>query len=99
VDGLVFVIDSSDTRRLKESGSELNELLARDDLANVPLLVFANKQDLPTATTADEIRETLQLDDIESRTWIIKACSALTQMGLKEGFSEFITIIEEKENK
>jgi len=98
VDGLVFVIDSSDTRRLTESGNELNALLSRDDLANVPLLVFANKQDLPTALKADEIREKLALDDIESRTWVIKACSAMTQMGLKEGFTDFIKVIEEKDN-
>ena len=40
------MIDSSDRRRLEESGSELNELLLEDKLANIPLLIFANKQDL-----------------------------------------------------
>ena len=40
------MIDSSDRRRLSESGSELNELLMEDKLANIPLLIFANKQDL-----------------------------------------------------
>merc|ERR1712010_422700 len=42
-DALVFVIDSSDRRRLEESGSELNELLQDDRLAGIPLLIFANK--------------------------------------------------------
>merc|ERR1712087_611591 len=54
-DALVYVIDSSDTRRLEESGAELRELLADDKLQNIPLLVFANKQDLLQATPADEI--------------------------------------------
>jgi len=36
---LVYVIDSSDRRRLEESGSELKELLAEDKLATIPMLV------------------------------------------------------------
>merc|ERR1712061_271147 len=63
-DALVYVIDSSDARRLEESGGELRELLAEDKLANIPLLVFANKQDLLQATPADAISEQLQLNGI-----------------------------------
>merc|ERR1712176_637452 len=54
-DALVYVIDSSDTRRLEESGQELKELLAEDKLGGIPLLIFANKQDLLQAVPADEI--------------------------------------------
>lgn len=42
-DGMVFVVDSSDEERLKECVEELQSLMAEDSLANVPLLVFANK--------------------------------------------------------
>merc|ERR1712061_871000 len=59
-DALVYVIDSSDKRRLEESGGELRELLSDDKLAAIPLLVFANKQDLLQATPANEISEQLQ---------------------------------------
>ena len=45
-DGLVFVVDSSDEERLNECVEELNSLLAEENLAKVPLLVYANKQDL-----------------------------------------------------
>ena len=45
-DGLVFVVDSSDEERLVECVEELNSLLAEENLAMVPLLVYANKQDL-----------------------------------------------------
>merc|ERR1712110_1134256 len=45
-DALVYVIDSSDRRRLEESGQELRELLAEDKLGGLPVLIFANKQDL-----------------------------------------------------
>lgn len=42
-DALVYVIDSSDSKRLKEAGEELENLLGEKSLANVPLLIFANK--------------------------------------------------------
>ena len=45
-DCLVFVIDSSDRRRLQESAGELLALLDDEKLVKVPLLVYANKQDL-----------------------------------------------------
>merc|ERR1719387_2691866 len=64
-DALVYVIDSSDARRLEESGNELKELLAEDKLGGVPLLVFANKQDLLQAMSADEISQELRLEEIK----------------------------------
>merc|ERR1712127_1164199 len=45
-DGMVFVVDSSDEERIKECFEELGSLLTEEGLANVPLLVYANKQDL-----------------------------------------------------
>ncbi|CAD7955210.1 unnamed protein product [Amoebophrya sp. A120] len=84
-DCLVYVIDSSDRRRLEESGSELNELLQEDKLSNVPLLIFANKQDLLQALPANEIAEELSLHNIRDRTWTIQACSAKAGEGLQEG--------------
>ena len=45
-DGLVYVVDSSDEVRLKECSEELQNLIMEETLKNVPVLVFANKQDL-----------------------------------------------------
>ena len=42
-DGLVFVVDSSDEERIKECIEELDSLLTEENLAKVPLLVYANK--------------------------------------------------------
>ena len=42
-DGLVYVVDSSDDKRLAECTEELTSLLQEDSLQNVPVLVFANK--------------------------------------------------------
>ena len=54
-DGMVFVVDSSDEERLNECVEELNALLVEEGLAKVPLLVYANKQDLQFALEAEEI--------------------------------------------
>ena len=63
-DGLVYVVDSADDMRLKECAEELVALLQEEDLKNVPLLVFANKQDLQFALEADTVMEHLKLMDI-----------------------------------
>ena len=55
-DSLVFVVDSADKRRLKEAAEQLKSILVEEELANVPLLVFANKQDLLSAMEAEEVR-------------------------------------------
>ena len=49
------MIDSTDRKRLEESGLELAALLDESKLAGVPLLVFANKQDVMNALAADEV--------------------------------------------
>eukprot|EP01105_Mastigella_eilhardi_P028319 TRINITY_DN924_c0_g2_i3.p1 TRINITY_DN924_c0_g2~~TRINITY_DN924_c0_g2_i3.p1 ORF type:complete len:185 (-),score=51.50 TRINITY_DN924_c0_g2_i3:218-730(-) len=56
VDALVYVIDSTDDARMLETGEELMSLLKEDKLAKIPVLVFANKQDLANAATAKAVR-------------------------------------------
>lgn len=96
-DCLIYVIDSSDRRRLQESGGELNELLLEDKLANIPLLIFANKQDLLQAVPSDEISEMLSLHNIRDRTWTIQACSAKVGEGLQEGMEWVVSNINKKD--
>lgn len=50
------MVDSSDRRRTDEAADELTQLLEEDELAGVPVLVFANKQDLLNAMTAAEVQ-------------------------------------------
>lgn len=52
------MIDSSDRRRMEETGVELNSLLEEEKLAGVPVLIFANKQDLLNAMPPKEVRAT-----------------------------------------
>mmetsp|Transcript_104418 Transcript_104418/g.202291 ORF Transcript_104418/g.202291 Transcript_104418/m.202291 type:complete len:185 (-) Transcript_104418:84-638(-) len=97
-DALVYVVDSSDKRRLEESGAELKDLLAEEKLGNLPLLVFANKQDLDLAEPADSIQETLELDGVSDRKWSIMACSAKEPFGLQEGMEWLVGAVGGEES-
>ena len=85
LDCIIFVIDSSDRIRMDETGEELQKLLEEDKLAGIPLLIYANKQDLVLAIPAEEIEELLSLDMICDRPWTIAACSAKDGEGLQDG--------------
>uniref|UniRef100_A0AC11B5Y6 ARF like GTPase 3 n=1 Tax=Ovis aries TaxID=9940 RepID=A0AC11B5Y6_SHEEP len=82
-DILIYVIDSADRKRFEETGQELAELLEEEKLSCVPVLIFANKQDLLTAAPASEIAEGLNLHTIRDRFWQIQSCSALTGEGVQ----------------
>ena len=55
MDGIVFVIDSSDESRVKECTETFNYLMSEEKLSKVPILVFANKQDLEFSLKPDEV--------------------------------------------
>lgn len=55
VDGIVFVIDSSDEGRVKECTETFNFLMTEEKLKGVPILIFANKQDLEFSLKPDEV--------------------------------------------
>ncbi|CAI8609137.1 unnamed protein product [Vicia faba] len=54
-DGLVWVVDSSDLRRLDDCKMELDNLLKEERLSGASLLILANKQDIKGALAPEEI--------------------------------------------
>lgn len=95
-DGLLWVVDSADKRRLEDCKKELHELLLEERLAGATLLVFANKQDLPGSLTAKEISEFLELDKIKTHHWSIYPCSAVTGLNLLEGVNYIVDDISSR---
>ncbi|EDO32348.1 predicted protein [Nematostella vectensis] len=95
-DILIYVIDSADRKRMEETGTELDELLEEEKLIGVPLLVFANKQDLMNAATPAEISSNLGLNTIRSRGWQIQGCSALTGEGVQDGVEWAMRYVSKK---
>ncbi|KAA0188134.1 hypothetical protein HAZT_HAZT000431 [Hyalella azteca] len=82
---VIFVVDSSDTSRLVEARNEIYTALTSDELRNVPVLVWANKQDMPQAASADAVLRALRLPDAGRRDYHCEPCVAITHTGLIEG--------------
>ncbi|NXE13283.1 ARL14 protein, partial [Lophotis ruficrista] len=84
-DGLLYVVDSSDKRRLEESKKEFELILKNDFLKSVPVIMLANKQDLPGALNAEEITRRFHMKKYCSdRNWYVQPCCAITGEGLSE---------------
>ena len=62
---------------------ELSELLEEPILSGVPMLVYANKQDLQHAARVSDVSEGLYLQSIRDRVWQIQPCSAIGSEGVK----------------
>jgi len=86
-EGIIFVVDSSDTIRMCVVKDELDSLLAHKDMVkrSVPILFFANKMDMPKAVSPAQISELLELNKLVDRPWNIVASNALNGNGLEEG--------------
>lgn len=93
-DGLVYVVDSTNKETLDESKREFQRILQNELIKNVPIVVLANKQDLPGALDAEEITRKFNMKKhCSDRDWYVQPCCALSGQGLAEGFrkvSEFV---------
>ena len=60
-------------------------MLADEALQGIPLLVYANKMDLPNAMTVPQVTERLGLVTIHDRAWQVQQSIASRGDGLFEG--------------
>jgi small GTP-binding protein len=94
---LIFVIDSNDRERISEAEYELNHLLDQEEFKDVPLLVLANKQDLPNSMNVNEIREELKIDlYYPKKKWLIQGICATSGEGIYDGMEWLVKILNEK---
>lgn len=54
---IIWVLDSTDAERFTDAREELEAVMASKLLTGKPLLLFVNKQDLPTARGPEELEE------------------------------------------
>ena len=95
--GLVFVVDSDSERNLELDREILHNVLLEEDLKGVDLLVFANKQDLPTAYNSNQVADKLRLSEITDRKWFIQPSSCISGEGLLIGLGWLYSLYKEKE--
>ncbi|KAF7207068.1 ADP-ribosylation factor-like protein 11 [Nothobranchius furzeri] len=92
---LVFVVDSTDRARMAEAQKALKKVLSDERLKGVPLMVLANKKDLPNSMTIREVSTQLDLPSYSpDREWEIQACSGLKGLGLQQAFMSVSKMIK-----
>ncbi|EAW09779.1 putative ADP-ribosylation factor 6 [Aspergillus clavatus NRRL 1] len=85
--GLIFVVDSSDTARLEEARSELHKIINDREMKDALLLVFANKQDVQGHLSPEEITNALQLNKLKDKLWYVAPSVATEGTGIFEGLA------------
>jgi len=94
-EGLIFVLDSHDRQRVPEAKEELHAIIRDSEMKGVPVVVFANKQDLPGAISVDDIVERMELKKMSQRDWQVQATCATTGDGLLQGIEVMNSFIKE----
>lgn len=94
-EGLVYVVDSNDRERILESREELFGILNSDEMRGVPVVVIANKQDLPNALSTSKVADLMSLHKLTSRKWYIQAACATTGEGIFEAMKELSSMGKE----
>jgi len=84
-EGIIFMVDSQDKKKMEYVLPYFKKLLAEKDLENIPILIFANKQDLDAEVMSlKEISKMLELSNIVDRLHYINGLCALTTEGLND---------------
>ena len=84
--GIVFVVDSNDHDRFPLAKQELHTLISHKDNVGKPVLILANKQDLPNAANKEAMVLALELSSIKTSEWFVIECSATNNQRARLGF-------------
>lgn len=84
------------SERMPEAREELFALLEAPELRNVPVVIMANKQDMPGALSASEVTRRLNLNELRNR-WYMQPTTATTGEGLYEGVDQLSAMIKKVE--
>ncbi|CAL4108346.1 unnamed protein product [Meganyctiphanes norvegica] len=107
-DALVFVVDSSCCQdRLDEAREELGRLAKQQGVScaahgrpRPPILVLANKQDLPAARPAHHLAKALGLHDLsEQQSWALAPACAVTGEGLDEAMDALQCLVSKNKKQ
>lgn len=93
-DGIIYVVDSVDADRLEEARTELHKVTKFAENQGTPLLVIANKQDLPRSLPVPEIERQLALQELAASTaYHVQPACAIIGEGLTEGMDKLYEMI------
>mmetsp|Transcript_52987 Transcript_52987/g.129948 ORF Transcript_52987/g.129948 Transcript_52987/m.129948 type:complete len:185 (+) Transcript_52987:87-641(+) len=99
--GYVFVLDAADRGRATVASQELQKFYSgegtKKGAANPdnPLLVYANKQDLPDAMNAEEVEKLLDLASLPVSAFKVFPCCGKTGENLRAGLDWLTEVIKQ----
>lgn len=94
-EGLLFIVDSVDEQRVPEAREALMWILQSEEMAGVPVVVLANKQDVKDAQTPAQVASRMGLAELKDRKWFVQGISALTGTGILEAMEELARLTKE----
>eukprot|EP00045_Choanoeca_perplexa_P001928 m.22357 g.22357 ORF g.22357 m.22357 type:complete len:192 (-) comp11238_c0_seq1:93-668(-) len=87
VQATIFVVDANDRERIDQVKDELHQIIEETAMKGKPVLVLANKQDLPHSMSCEELALALGSAPGGSTQWHIMPACATTGEGLEEAFA------------
>ncbi|KAL1491883.1 hypothetical protein ABEB36_012410 [Hypothenemus hampei] len=93
---IIYIVDSSDRERINDSKEVFDKMIANENLQGVPLLVLANKQDLPECMGVREVKPIFNKNAhlVGKRDCMVMPVSALTGEGVDEGIRWLVDCIK-----
>ncbi|XP_066155978.1 ADP-ribosylation factor-related protein 1 isoform X2 [Euwallacea fornicatus] len=93
---IIYIVDSSDRERIDDSKEIFDKMIASESLQGVPLLVLANKQDLPDCMGVREVKPIFNKNAhlVGKRDCMVMPVSALTGEGVDEGIRWLVDCIK-----
>jgi len=86
---VIFVIDSADLSRFEEAKLAHDAVVQHDYLKGIPVVIFANKQDLPTSMSLSDVASHFENADAPTKIFPI---SSLTGAGVQDALSTTIEV-------
>jgi small GTP-binding protein len=85
-DAIIYVVDAANRTRMEEAAREFERIRREKDCRRVPILVFANKQDLPNAANVHEVCKVFQMMQ-DTNKCHVQPCCARDGTGVNEGMN------------
>lgn len=93
-EGIIFVVDAVDHERIEEAKLELTKLMRCSDNPRLPILVIANKQDMPGSLDCETVGKQLGLHELPpSQLWSLLGVCALTGEGLSDAIDAMYELV------